>query len=91
MSTLNTTLSDLFDGTDLGAIKENACIPLLTKLADAEQVLDEAGYALFKKELLRNAVYESTAAIKAGCPMVNEYRSPLVIICDCLIHGLLNS
>lgn len=64
----------------LGAIKENACIPLLTKLADAEQVLDETGYALFKKELLRNAVYESTAAIKAGSPMVSEYRSPLVII-----------
>ncbi len=64
----------------LGAIKENACIPLLTKLADAEQILDETGYALLKKELLRNAVYESTAAIKAGCPMVSEYRSPLVII-----------
>lgn len=64
----------------LGAIKESACIPLLTKLADAEQVLDETGYALFQKELLRNAVYESTSAIKAGSPMVSEYRSPLVII-----------
>lgn len=64
----------------LGAIKENASIPLVTRLADAEQILDETGYAMFKKELLRNAVYESTAAIKSGCPIVSEYRSPLVII-----------
>jgi predicted nucleotidyltransferase len=64
----------------LTAIKQNADIPLLTKLADAQQVLDEPGLALLQKELRMNAVYESAAALKYGCPMTNEYRSPLVII-----------
>jgi predicted nucleotidyltransferase len=62
------------------AIKKSACIPLLTKIADAEQVLDSQGYDLFQKELRINAVYESAAAIKSGRPMTNEYRSPIVII-----------
>ncbi len=64
----------------LSAVKQRASVPLLTKLADAEQTLDETGLAILKKELRINAVYESAAAIKSGCPMVNEYRSPLVII-----------
>lgn len=64
----------------LTAIKENACIPLLTKLADAEQVLDETSLAMLKRELRMNAVYRSAAAIRSGTPMVSEYRIPLVIV-----------
>lgn len=64
----------------LSAIKKNASVPLLTKLADAENILDENGMAILKKELRMNAVYESAAAIKSGCPMINEYRTPLVIL-----------
>lgn len=64
----------------LTAIKNHSSVPLLTKLADAEQILDETGLAILKKELRMNAVYESAAAIKSGRPMINEYRNPLVII-----------
>ncbi len=64
----------------LSAIKKNASIPLVTKLADAEKLLDEAAMQTFKKELRINSVYESTAALKFGHPMSNEYRNPLVIV-----------
>lgn len=64
----------------LTAIKKHSSIPLVTKLADAEQILDETGLAILKKELRMNAVYESTVAIKSGRPMINEYRTPLVIV-----------
>jgi len=64
----------------LSAIKKNASIPLVTKLADAEKILDEAAYQTLKKELRINSVYESTAALKSKQAMVNEYRSPLVIV-----------
>ncbi len=64
----------------LSAIKKSARIPLITKLADAQQILDETGLAMLNKELRMNAVYKSAAAIKSGRPMVSEYRSPLVII-----------
>lgn len=64
----------------LTAIKQNSTIPLLTKLADAKEILDRQGLFMLHKELRINAVYESAAAIKSGRPMNNEYRSPLVII-----------
>lgn len=64
----------------LSAIKKNASIPLVTKLADAEKILDHAAFETLKKELRINSVYESTAALKSGQPMANEYRSPLVIV-----------
>lgn len=64
----------------LSAIKKNASIPLVTKLADAENILDEASYKTLKKELRINSIYESTAALKSKQPMVNEYRSPIVIV-----------
>lgn len=64
----------------LHEIKRSSSIPLLTKLADAEKLLDDTALKILKKELRMNAVYESAAAIKSGCPMINEYRSPLVIV-----------
>lgn len=64
----------------LTALKETASIPLLTKLADAQKVLNEFSFEMLKKELLISAFYGSTAAIKNGIPMKNEYRSPLVIV-----------
>lgn len=64
----------------LTAIKKNASIPFVTKLADADKLLDEAALQTLKKELRMNTVYESTVALKSRQTMVNEYRSPLVII-----------
>lgn len=64
----------------LSAIKKNASIPLVTKLADADKVLEETALQALKKELRINSVYESTAALKSKQAMINEYRSPLVIV-----------
>lgn len=64
----------------LSAIKKHSSVPFVTKLADAEKILDETGLAILKKELHMNAIYESAAAIKSGRPMINEYRKPLVIL-----------
>ncbi|MCM1113089.1 MAG: nucleotidyltransferase [Muribaculum sp.] len=64
----------------LSAAKKQAKAPILSKLADAAQILDETGLSMLQKELRISAVYESTAALKSGCPMTNEYRSPLVIL-----------
>ena len=64
----------------LSAIKKNASIPLVTKLADADKGLDDTAIQALKKELRINSVYESATALKIGRTMINEYRSPLVII-----------
>lgn len=64
----------------LSAIKKNASIPLVTKLADADKVLEETALQALIKELRMNSVYESTAALKSKQAMINEYRSPLVIV-----------
>lgn len=64
----------------LTALKNTSSIPLLTKLADAQKSLNEFSYEMLKKELLISSYYGSATAIKTGVPMVNEYRSPLVIV-----------
>ncbi len=64
----------------LSAIKKSTSIPLVTKLADAEKVLDESALRILEKELRINSIYESTAALKNRKSMINEYRSPLVIV-----------
>lgn len=64
----------------LSTIKKNASIPLVTKLADADKLLEEAALQILKKELRMNTVYESTVALKSKQVMTNEYRKPLLII-----------
>lgn len=64
----------------LSSIKKNASIPLVTKLADADKILDTEALQTLKKELRVNTIYESTAALKSKQAMINEYRSPLIII-----------
>ena len=64
----------------LSAIKQNSSIPLVTKLADAEEILSEAAYAMLKNDIYMNSIYESTKAQKTRQPMLNEYRVPIVIV-----------
>lgn len=64
----------------LTAIKAHSSIPLLTKLADASCILDENSLAMLRHELRISSVYAGTSAMKSGQPMINEYRTPLVII-----------
>lgn len=64
----------------LTAIKENASVPLITKLADAEQILDTDAYRMLKEEFRINEIYQSISAICNRRPMVNEFRRPIVIV-----------
>ena len=64
----------------LSAIKENSTIPLITKLADAQDILPEAALSMLEQDIKMNSIYESTAALKAKRSIKNEYRTPIVIV-----------
>ena len=73
----------------LNAIKKNSEIPFITKLADGEQILashygdtKEGPLAcrMLSEDISINRIYESAVSLQTGCPMRNEYRTPLVII-----------
>ena len=64
----------------LTAIKEHASIPVISKLADAEQILMPEAYHMLKEDISINRIYESAMSLKSGLPMQNEYRTPIVIV-----------
>lgn len=64
----------------LSAIKKNASIPLVTKLADATNILSPDAYQMLQQELKQNSIYESVRAMKSGTPMRNELQIPIEII-----------
>jgi len=64
----------------LNAIKKHSRIPLITKLADADQYIAENSLRMLKDDISKNTIYESTMALKSGQPMLNEYRTPIVIV-----------
>jgi len=64
----------------LSAIKENSSIPLVTKLADAENLLNEQAYGMLQEDIRINQIYQSVLALKNGRTMANEYRVPIVIV-----------
>lgn len=79
----------------LNSIKKNSKIPLITKLADREQVLatfygdaetdgniktGSLARRMLSEDISINRIYESAVSLQTGCPMRNEYRTPLVII-----------
>lgn len=64
----------------LSTIKENASVPLITKLADAEAILSKDAYWMLLEDLRINQIYQSVRALKNGGTMENEYRTPIVIV-----------
>ncbi|MBP5264743.1 MAG: nucleotidyltransferase [Lachnospiraceae bacterium] len=64
----------------LTEIKKNSKIPLVTKLADAKEVLDETTHALLTEDLRKGSIYESIAAIKAGRAAMDERQRQIVVI-----------
>lgn len=79
----------------LNAIKKNSRIPLVTKLADGDQILaafygepemdsdiqtGPIAQKMLSEEIAINRIYESAVSLQTGCPMRNEYRTPIVII-----------
>lgn len=64
----------------LSAIKAHSSIPLVTKLADADKLLNEPALSMLKKDIAVSHIYNSVAGCKARQPMQNEYSTPLVIV-----------
>lgn len=64
----------------LTAIKANSSIPLITKLADAEKLLDADAFSMLREELRINQIYQCVSATKNACPMRNELSTPIVIV-----------
>lgn len=67
-------------GPLLSAIKEQASIPLVTKLADAEKLLPTDAYLMLKQDLQISQLYYGVAAGLAGKQPANEFSIPLVIV-----------
>lgn len=63
----------------LGAIKKNAEIPLITKVADANTLLSPEAYALFSRDLYASHLYQSVVFQK-GRRMKNEYTKSVIVL-----------
>lgn len=61
-------------------ISKNSSIPLITKLADAQNILSNDAYKMLKKEILINDIYSCIRASNNMKPMTNEYTTPIVIV-----------
>lgn len=66
----------------LGEISQKASIPLVSKLADADRILDESALHMLKQDICRNDIYASLLASKKRTAMKNEYQTPIIILRD---------
>lgn len=64
----------------LKEIKDSSSIPLITKLADADSLLDEAGKVLLSETTFASNLYEKLLCQKSGRNFVHEYQKQLVIL-----------
>ena len=64
----------------LKEIKRNSSIPLITKLADADSLLDETGHKLLAETTFASNLYEKLLCQKSGRKFVHEYQKQLVIL-----------
>lgn len=66
--------------TLLTKIKNQAGIPLVTKLADAEELLDKAAYDMLRQDIRISQIYNGIAARRADNSPANEISTPLIIV-----------
>ena len=64
--------------TLLKEIKDSSSIPLITKLADANSLLDESGRSLLYETVFSSNLYEKLLCRKNGRNFVHEYQKQLV-------------
>ena len=64
----------------LGAIKEQSSIPLVTKLADAENYLDADAMHMLKQDILISHIYRSVTPHFKERNAISEYSIPIVTI-----------
>lgn len=64
----------------LSKIKKNSSIPLISKLADANELLDNYGQIVLSKDIFCSHLYASTLANKKGVPFKSEFEQQIIII-----------
>jgi predicted nucleotidyltransferase len=64
----------------LSAIKKSSDLPLVTKVADAADILPEDAYALLKKDLFAADLYRGVCQVSSGLTLPNEFTHELVIV-----------
>lgn len=64
----------------LKEIKDSSSIPLITKLADADSLLSEAGKVLLSETTFASNIYEKLLCQKSSRNFVHEYQKQLVIL-----------
>lgn len=66
----------------LTAVKKNAALPLLSKLANAEKQLAPTGLSMLEKDVYASHIYQSVVRHKfpggVSSPEINEYKSPII-------------
>lgn len=62
----------------LSTVKEHSLIPMITKLADAKNILSESIMALLEKDIAAAELYESVLAQKAGRDARSEFGRGVV-------------
>lgn len=64
----------------MSSIKENSSIPLISKLADASDSLDETGMQMLEQDILCAHIYDALVADKFSTTMGNEYTRRIVML-----------
>lgn len=64
----------------LNTIKKNASIPLVTKVADAQSILDPVAFSLFSSDLYASHLYQSIGFEKSGHKKPNEYTRSVIVL-----------
>lgn len=64
----------------LSALKRQTQLPLITKLADAKQLLSDQAFSVLQQDVFCSSVYHSAVAQKCPGHFYNEYRqSPILL------------
>ena len=64
----------------LSAIKKEASLPLVTKMADASSILSDKSNELLARDIAAADLYRSIRAIRTGQTSQNEFTQPIIII-----------
>ena len=64
----------------LSAIKQNSCVPLISKLADARNQLTPIGMEMLETDIQAAHIYDTIVSEKFGIPTVSEFSREIVII-----------
>lgn len=65
----------------LSELKKSCDIPIITKTANAQNILSPAACELFEKNLAASELCRMVRELKSGCPHKNEFtRSPIIIL-----------